>query len=303
MSAAKKVLIVGRSGQLARALATAHWPDGTATELRGRPDVDLTDPRKIANAVASADWAAVVNAAAYTAVDRAEAEPDAAYAVNRDGPAALADACARGHIPLVHISTDYVFDGLKGSDYGEDDPVAPLSVYGASKAAGEAEIRARCPRHVIVRTAWLFSAGGENFVKTMLRLGAQRPELSIVHDQNGCPTAATDLAAAIVGIVNDLAAGRSDGYGTFHFVGHPATTWYGFATAIFAEARARGYPHAPRLVPIATAEYPQAARRPQRTVLDAARIESIYGIAPRPWRDGLGETLDRLVGPVVGRTA
>jgi dTDP-4-dehydrorhamnose reductase len=294
------ILVVGRTGQLAHELRRATWPAGVAPDFRDRAQLDLARPEAARETVVAARPDIVVNAAAYTAVDAAEADREAAFAVNRDGPAALADACREIGAALVHISTDYVFDGGKSGPYAEDDPVNPLSVYGASKEAGEAAIRARLDRHVILRTAWVYSPVGHNFVKTMLRLGAERDLLRVVDDQHGCPTAAADLAAAVTHVCAALAAGRADGEpggcGTFHFCGAGITTWHGFAEEIFLQAARRGL-KTPRLVePIATADYPTPAPRPRNSVLDCTKIARVYGIVAPPWQPALSLCLDELVG-------
>lgn len=303
MAQTLKILVVGRSGQVAQALTRTAWPRSLAVEAHGRESIDLCQPSSVATVIANARWAAVVNAAAYTAVDRAESEPDVAFAVNRDGPAALAAACAKAGIPLIHLSTDYVFDGTKAEPYREDDPVNPLSVYGASKAEGEAAVRAHLDAHVILRTAWVFSATGSNFVKTMLHLAAERTELSVVDDQRGCPSAAQDIARAIVRVTSALIDGKRDGFGTFHLAGAGLTTWHGFAREIFRQAALRGRTPPRRLKAIPTAAYPTPARRPANSMLDTARIAQVYGIVPRPWAEGLSETLDALLGPAAAHTA
>lgn len=302
MAQTLKILVVGRSGQVAQALANAVWPR-LSVEVQGRESIDLCQPSSVANVIAGGRWGAVVNAAAFTAVDRAEAEPDMAFAVNRDGPAALAAACAEAGIPLIHLSTDYVFDGTKTEPYSEDDPVNPLSIYGASKAEGEAAVRAQLDAHVIMRTSWVFSATGSNFVKTMLRLAAERTELSIVDDQRGCPSAAHDIASAIVRVTSALIEGKRDGFGTLHFAGAGPTTWHGFACEIFRQAALRGHTAPRRLKAISTSAYPTPARRPANSTLDTARITQVYGIEPRPWAEGLSETLDTLLGPAEAHTA
>jgi dTDP-4-dehydrorhamnose reductase len=237
----------------------------------------------------------VVNTAAYTAVDAAETDRETAFAVNRDGPAALADACRAVGAALLHVSTDYVFDGMKSDPYREDDAIGPLSVYGASKAAGEAAVRDRLDRHVILRTAWVYSPTGRNFVKTMLRYGAERDTMTIVDDQRGSPTAAADLAAAAIAVCAAIAEGRGDGFGTFHFCGGGATSWHGFAGEIFAGAAARGL-RTPRSVePIATASYPTPAPRPRNSVLDCGKIGRVYGVVAPPWQASLAACLDELV--------
>ena len=298
MAAPARILVVGRSGQVASALQATPWPATMLFEARGRDSLDLRQPGAVGAAVAEGHWAAVVNAAAYTEVDRAESEPERAFAVNRDGPASLAEACSRAGIPLVHLSTDYVFDGAKAEPYAEVDLMSPLSVYGASKAEGEAAVRARLDAHVILRMSWVFSPVGANFVKTMLRLGREREELRIVDDQCGRPTAADDIACAIVRIVMALLGGKTDGFGTFHFANAGATTWHEFAREIFRQAGSRGVAPVPRLTAIPTSAYPTPARRPMNSVLETGRIARVYGIVPRRWEDALSETLDTLLGPV-----
>jgi dTDP-4-dehydrorhamnose reductase len=289
------ILVIGRSGQVATALLKAEWPEGVKVSAYGRDVVDLRRPEEIEGIVAGGDWAAVVNAAAYTYVDRAESEPQLAFSLNRDGPEALAQACRKAGCPLIHLSTDYVFDGSKSGPYNEDDPANPISVYGASKAEGEAAIRTDLTEHVILRTSWVFGATGQNFVKTMLQLARDRTELRIVNDQHGCPTAAQDIAQAIVQIVVALLNGKPDGYGTFHFTNLGVTTWYRFACEIFRQAELRGFAFRPRLIPVSSVERGQAARRPLNSVLDMTRIERVYGIRARPWERALPETLDALL--------
>jgi dTDP-4-dehydrorhamnose reductase len=290
----QRLLVIGREGQVAHALRAAGPLRGLTVEAMGRNQIAAAGPNALEAAIAGGPWIAVVNAAAYTAVDRAESEPDAAFAVNRDLPAALARACASSDVPLIHLSTDYVFDGTKPGAYEEDDRVAPTSIYGASKAAGEDVVRSIWPRHVIMRTSWVFSEIGQNFVKTMLRLAQTRDEIGVVDDQRGRPTPAADLAEALLTIAVALAAGKQDGFGTFHFAGAGPTTWQGFAAAIFAGAAARGLCRAPRLRGIATSEYPTAARRPANSVLATGRVTANYALTPAHWAKGLHTTLDLL---------
>jgi dTDP-4-dehydrorhamnose reductase len=234
----------------------------------------------------------MINAAAYTAVDRAETERDIAWACNCTGPANIAVACQEAAIPLIHLSTDYVFDGSKIGAYREDDPVKPLGVYGESKEAGDRAVRAALPQHVILRTAWVYSAHGHNFVKTMLRLAGERPVLRVVADQIGSPTSAADIAAAIAAIAQQLNAGNTS-WGTYHFAGGGAVTWHGFAEAIFElAAPRRGQP--PLVEAIATADYPTPVRRPANSVLDCRRIGEVFGIVPGPWRKALAEVIGEL---------
>jgi dTDP-4-dehydrorhamnose reductase len=237
-----------------------------------------------------------INLAAYTAVDRAESEAEAAWAVNCTGAMHIAAGCADRGIPLVHLSTDYVFDGYKDGPYREDDPVNPLGVYGASKEAGERAVREALRRHIILRTSWVYGAFGQNFVKTMLRLGAERETLRVVADQHGCPTAAADIASALVALAQQVAAGE-ERWGTYHFAGAGATTWHGFAEAIFDLALPyRG--RRPRVEPIATEQYPTPARRPRNSVLDCSKIADAFGIRPAPWRPALAAVIRELLQPL-----
>lgn len=275
------LVIFGAGGQVGRELAELAQAQGLAVRAFARAEVDITDAAAVAEAVRGADF--VANCAAYTAVDKAEAERDRAFAVNATGPGVIAQACATAGAALLHISTDYVFRGDGDRPWREDDPIAPLSVYGETKAAGEAAVRAALPRHVILRTAWVFAAHGNNFVRTMLRLGAERPELRIVADQRGGPTPAADIAAAILAIRGQALAPGFDGWGTFHFAGAPATTWHDFAAAIFAAKGGAG----PVLHAIATADYPTPARRPSNSVLDCGKISRVFGLGQPDWRQAL----------------
>jgi dTDP-4-dehydrorhamnose reductase len=285
----KRILVIGRAGQLATALTEASWPADIAVAARGRDRIDLAQPAATREAVVAEKPDLVINAAAYTAVDKAESEPELAFTVNRDGPAALAEACQAIGAPLMHVSTDYVFDGSKRGAYVEEDPVNPASVYGASKEAGESAIRARLPAHVIIRSSWIYAPMGQNFVRTMLRLGRERPELRVVDDQIGSPTAAEELARAVQGAAGALLAGGSD-YGTFHFAGSGSTSWFGLAQAIFELAEGPR----PRLIPIPTSGYPTPARRPANSVLDSSRFARLYGVTARPWRDSLARCLKEI---------
>ncbi len=232
----------------------------------------------------------VVNAAAYTAVDRAEDEPALAHAVNAAAPGAMAAAAAARGIPFLHVSTDYVLDGSPGRAWREDDPTGPLSVYGASKLAGERAIAAAGPDHVILRTAWVFSAHGRNFVRTMLEVGRGRAEMRVVGDQRGGPTAARDIAAALWTMAEAWTAGRGRP-GIFNFAGAPATTWAEFAEAIFARS---GWEARPKVVAIASADWPTRAVRPANSVLDCRRIAEAYGVTQPDWRPALDEVLGEL---------
>jgi dTDP-4-dehydrorhamnose reductase len=283
-----RILVFGKTGQVGRELSRIQWPRPSDVVQLDRAQCDLGDPQAIWNAIEWAGSGLVVNAAAYTAVDRAESEPELATRINRDAPAAMAAACARHHAALIHLSTDYVFDGNKSGPYVEDDVVGPVSVYGRTKEAGESAIRNGLDRHLIVRTSWVFSAHGSNFVKTMLRLAATRPELRVVADQRGGPTAARDIAKAIGVLAASLDQGATD-WGTYHYAGAEETTWYAFAEAILAGVQPR-----PTVIPIATSEYPTAARRPSNSVLDCTRIREKFGIVQPSWYDGLRDTLAEL---------
>ncbi|MDJ0390155.1 dTDP-4-dehydrorhamnose reductase [Roseomonas sp. E05] len=292
-----RILVAGRTGQLALELADRLPQDGHAVTALEAPELDLTDPESIARTVRDAAPEAIVNAAAYTAVDRAEDQPELAHAINATGAGLLAAAAAARGIPFVHVSTDYVFDGCKGSPYVEADAPSPPGVYGASKLAGERAVMAAHPRSVVLRTAWVCSPHGNNFLKTMLRLGAERESLSVVADQHGAPSFAADLADAIARMLPRLQAEQagSEAFGVFHLTGQPWTTWHGFAAEIFRQAGARGRP-VPQLKAIATSEYPTRAQRPADGRLDCSRIGAVHGITPADWRESLARCLDSLIG-------
>ncbi|MET4701565.1 dTDP-4-dehydrorhamnose reductase [Constrictibacter sp. MBR-5] len=290
-----RILLFGGTGQVGSELLRRPWPEPVRIEAPGRDTADLLDPPRVAGLVAADAVDLVINAAAYTAVDKAESEPETAETVNAAAPGALAHAAADAGIPLIHLSTDYVFDGRKSSPYVEDDAIAPLSVYGRTKAAGEAAVRAAEGRHAILRTSWVYSAHGGNFVKTMLRLGGERPVLRIVDDQHGAPTAASDIADAVMAVALRLIAGDGPD-GVFHFTAAGATTWYGFASRIFAHAAAGGRP-VPKLEPIPTRNYPTPARRPTNSRLDCGRLARAHGIVGRPWEAALAEVMDELLAP------
>jgi len=288
------VLIIGERGQLARELARARWPEGMQVRQLGRSIFDLARPQQFQPLLDAGDWSVVVNAAAYTAVDRAESESAAAFAINRDGPEALAQWCAAHGVPLVHVSTDYVFDGAKPAPYVEDDPVRPINVYGASKAAGEEAIRSSCETHLIVRTAWVYSAHGRNFLRTMIRLAAEHDEVRVVDDQIGSPTSATELARSLISMITVMRDGEHDVWGTYHVCSAGETSWYGFASAIFSAAVSHGCP-TPKLVPIETSDYPTPAARPANSRLDCAKARRVFGIDPAPWEVRCREVVQELM--------
>ena len=285
-----RVLVIGTTGQLGHALHNVVWPDHFHITRVGRHDCELTDPHAVERTVRSARADIVVNAAAYTAVDRAQSEPGLAMQINGEAPAILARCCAEGGAALIHISSDYVFDGTKAGPYKEEDAVNPQSVYGKTKLAGEIGVRANLPRHVILRASWVFSSHGSNFVKTMLRLASQGNALRVVDDQMGAPTAACDLAVAVGTIANAVDAG-SAAWGTYHFASAEPVSWFGFAQAIF-EAAGRMPPGG--LLAISSREYAAPAPRPANSVLDCARIRSAYGIGQPSWRAALDATLSEL---------
>jgi len=281
-----KLLVTGGRGQLGRALARRGAAAGHDLAALGLPELDICDAEMVGRRLDELAPAAVINAAAYTAVDRAETERDRAFAVNADGAGTVARACAARGIPLLHVSTDYVFDGTATIPIPEDAPIKPLGVYGESKAAGEHVVREA--GGIIVRTSWLFGQGGPSFVHTMLRLAAERPVLRVVADQHGCPTWTDDLADALLAL-----AARRDVAGTYHYCNAGATTWHGFATAIVDEARRHRALACGRIEPITTAEYPTPARRPAYSVLDTSRIRAL-GIVPPPWTIGLARVIEEV---------
>ena len=289
------ILVIGVTGQLAMALAEEAPVCGLAVQCVGPPTLDFDRPESIGEAFAATAPPLVVNAAAYTAVDAAEDNADAAFRANRDGPAALARLCELAGIPLIHVSTDYVFDGLKGTPYVETDAVAPQGVYGASKLAGEQAVLADCSRAIVLRTSWLYSPIGKNFVRTMLAAGQRNSELRVVADQRGCPTSAADLAHAILRIAARLLdEGWQDSRtGIYHAAGSGATTWSDLAAATF-EAAARYGMSVPVVVPIATHEWPTRVKRPPDSRLDCDKLAAAFGLRLPHWRDGLTRTVDAI---------
>ena len=297
MIQAPVLAVFGTRGQIGRALAELGPPPGWTLVGFDREGADITDGAAVRRALAGIGAGVVVNAAAYTAVDRAESEPETAQAVNRDGAGHIAAAAAERGLPVIHFSTDYVFDGTKTSAYGEDDPVQPLSVYGVSKLAGEKAVRAANARHLILRTAWVFAPFGSNFVRTMLRLAAERDILRVVVDQTGCPTPAHGLAETVRTLAPRLLEAEPTGFGTFHHAGAPAISWHGFAAAIFQRLAREGR-KLPFLEAIATDQYPTPARRPACSVLSGAKLAAVHGIQPPDWRVGLETCLTRLLAEI-----
>jgi len=291
----KQILVTGGNGQLGTELKRYPWPEGWTVTAIDIDELDLRDTAAIATMVASEPWAAVISAGAYTAVDKAESDIVTAWAVNAMAPAAFAEACAKAGIPIVQVSTDYVFDGAREGSWKVTDPVAPLGVYGASKLGGELAVRTSGARHAIIRTAWVVSAHGSNFVKTMLRIGATNPHLRVVDDQQGSPTSAADLAAALATITMRLVDDPGAPTGTYHFSNAGAVTWAGFAREIFAQSAARGGASA-EVEGIPTGDYPTPAKRPANSLLSHDAITRDYGIHPTAWQTALGTILDDLLG-------
>jgi dTDP-4-dehydrorhamnose reductase len=289
-----RFLLLGGTGQVGRELRSLGQP-GVDIVAPSRVELDLQDPRSIARIFATEPWNVVINAAAYTDVDGAESNEAVAFAINAVGPSQLAAEAGQHGIPLIHISTDYVFDGRKGAPYFESDATAPLNTYGRSKLAGERGICGATLRHVILRTSWVYSPFGKNFVRTILRLAAERERLSIVADQHGCPTAARDIASACLDIALRCASEPESAlYGLYHFAGAGEATWFEFACAIVEMAAGR-LPRPPLVVPIQTNEYPMATPRPADTRLDCTAVARAFGIPLRPWREALKATCDRLL--------
>ncbi|MCX7304227.1 MAG: dTDP-4-dehydrorhamnose reductase [Hyphomicrobiales bacterium] len=288
-----RMLVTGREGQVARSLAEAIHP-GIEIMLAGRPDLDLGAPESILPVVRAARPDIVVSAAAYTAVDLAEDEPERAFAVNAAGAGAVAAAAAEIGAAVIHLSTDYVFSGEKPGEYEETDATGPTSVYGASKLAGERAVAAANPRHVILRTAWVYSPHGRNFVKTMLTLASGRDRVRVVADQWGNPTSAADIADGILKIAGTLLADEKEGrYGVFHLTGEGGTNWSGLARQIFAQSKALGGPYA-EVEDIATHDFPTRARRPANSRLSCDKLERIFGWRAPHWEASCSAVVARL---------
>ncbi|MFC3071431.1 dTDP-4-dehydrorhamnose reductase [Phenylobacterium soli] len=287
-----RILQFGKTGQLATELRRRAVEDGLALSALSHAEADFADPEGCAAQVGAHAPDLVVIAAAYTAVDQAESERELALRINAETPGAIAAAADKAGAAVVHVSTDYVFDGEKGAPYVETDPTNPLNVYGASKLAGEAAVLEACARATVLRTSWVVSAHGKNFVKTMLRVAAEGHPLKVVDDQFGRPTAAGDLAQFILDQTARLTVSAGDpAFGLFHFANAGEVSWKGFAEAIFEEALGEA---APRVEAIRTADRPSPARRPLRGTLDTTRLERVFGYSPRPWRTALAEIIDEL---------
>ncbi len=292
-----RLLIAGWQGQVARALVEAApaCPDVKACAV-GRTALDICSPRSIERALSDIEPSLVINTAAYTAVDAAEADAERAFALNRDGAKLLAEAASQRGIPIIHLSTDYVYDGLKAEPYVEDDPTNPKSVYGLSKLEGEVAVRDANPRHVILRTAWVYSSTGRNFVKSMFGLAAERDRLNVVDDQRGNPTYAPHLAAAILNVARLLGElpPEDKAWGIYHAAGSGMTTWCGLARETFRRSAILGGPAAD-VAPISTADYPTPAQRPANSQLDCEKLAQAFGVRLPAWQDGVAACVERLV--------
>ncbi|MDH3579113.1 MAG: dTDP-4-dehydrorhamnose reductase [Hyphomicrobiales bacterium] len=293
------ILVVGADGQLARALlqaANATTHSELSIAAIGRPALDITKPETLTAAMAQYQPALVVNCAGYTGVDQAETEDGRAFAVNAEGAAVLAEKCHLGGIPMIHISTDFVFSGTLERAYVETDATGPANAYGLSKLEGEKRVAAICQRHVILRTSWVYSPLGSNFVRAMLRLAGEREEISVVADQQGCPTYAPHLAAAILEIASQVLSRRNAElpWGIYHAAGSGETSWCGFAQQIFSESARRGGPTA-HIVPIATEQYPTPASRPANSRLDCTKLKAYFGIELPHWKDGTAQCVAHLL--------
>ena len=288
-----KILVVGASGQVARSLAERAAATGVNLQTTGRPRIDLTDRESVETALTAARADLIINAAAYTAVDQAETDEGAARALNAVGPGVLAAAAARTGAPIIHLSTDYVFDGSKDAPYVEEDATAPLGAYGRTKLEGEAAVAAANRRCLIIRTAWVYSPFGKNFVKTMLRVAQERETLNVVADQLGAPTYAIDIADALLALAPAL-TGADAAYGVYHMTGGGEATWADFAEEIFRTSRVLGGPSA-TVNRITTEEYPTPAARPANSRLDCSKLERDYGCALPDWRSGARRCVTRLI--------
>jgi dTDP-4-dehydrorhamnose reductase len=292
------ILIAGAKGQLGTELMRQGPDRGVLVFPVDLPEVDITLPDPVRAAIRDSGASLVVNCAAYTQVDMAESQEMPAFKVNSLGPAILAHVCAEAQIPMIHVSTDFVFDGKKRSPYLETDPISPMSVYGKSKAVGDAVVERILTRHIIVRTAWLYALHGQNFVRTILRLGAERDTVRVVSDQMGSPTCAADLAEAILTIAEAIRTQGEINWGIYHYCGKGVISWYEFAQAILDISKAYIPLKTTRVDPITTDQYPTPAKRPAYSALDCGKIQNQFGIVPKPWRESLEKTLCQMLAEI-----
>ena len=287
------LLIIGSNGQLGWEICRQGEERGFDIIPLDFPEIDITNREYLNEKIAPYDFDILINCAAYTAVDKAESEHELAYSVNRDGSLFLAEICAEKNVPLVQVSTDYVFSGNKDVCNLETDLIEPLGVYGKSKAEGEDRVRTILDNHLILRTSWLYGVHGHNFVKTMLKLGKEREEIRVVADQYGCPTFAADLAEAILDIVSQYDKAQKITWGTYHFCGSGSTTWHGFASKIFEIAKSYDQFKVEKVIPIKTTEYPTPAERPKNSVMDCSLLKGCFNINPPLWEESLNVMLRR----------
>ncbi|MDH5218654.1 MAG: dTDP-4-dehydrorhamnose reductase [Gammaproteobacteria bacterium] len=285
-----KFLVAGGAGQLGSDFSRIAISKGHEVVSLSSSDLDISDMDNVHTSVMQHTPDIVLNAAAYTAVDKAESESELAFRINRDGAANLAQVCSRLNIPLIHISTDYVFDGDLTRPYTEGDQANPTGVYGKSKFEGELAVREYCDNHIILRVAWVFGVYGNNFVKTIQRLARERETLKVVADQQGCPTSTRAISMALLQIVANL----DKKWGTYHYVCQPATSWHGFAEAVVAETSRQESLAIKELLPITTEEYPTPATRPKNSVLDCTKIKQVFGIEQADWHEELCSVIDEL---------
>jgi dTDP-4-dehydrorhamnose reductase len=289
------ILLTGSKGQLGKEVEKLVVNAGLNIIPMDLPEIDITDPDMLNRIFSELKPSIVINAAAYTAVDLAETQKDICYAVNISGPANLTQLCDKYNARLIHISTDYVFDGKGNTPYQEDDPVSPVNVYGHSKSEGEKAVIAGSGKHIVLRTSWLYGRYGKNFVKTMLRMGQEKKEIKVVNDQYGCPTCAYDLAKVILIIVQQFLDGKSYNSGIYQYCGSGITTWYDFAVSIFQFAGEIGLNKLPLVTPIPTSQFPTAAKRPLYTVLDCSKIKTSFGVELYPWKQSLKKTIQQII--------
>jgi len=290
-----KLLIIGSKGQLGSELVRKCKRNDFSFLALDLPEFNITDPSQVEKTLAVFKPSIVFNASAYTNVDKAETDLTIAFSVNSNGPANLAIYCDKNRIPIIHISTDYVFDGSKGQAYTESDPVSPLGVYGKSKEEGESKLRSILKQHIILRTSWLYGAYGNNFLKTMLWLGNEKKIIKVVSDQYGCPTCAADLAEAVVDISKQITQNPKIFWGTYHYCGLGITTWHKFAKAIFEIAGQYQNYKVSSVEAITTAQYPTRTKRPAFSALDCNLINKNFGITQKPWQGSLKKTIERIL--------